>query len=318
MARTHLPRAGPARRRRRVLAHRRRRRARRPDRHLRQQLAVVVDCRPGHHGGRRHLGPDLRDEHRPSGRAHHPRRRRHGGVRRRARAVRAPRGGAWRGRPGLPDHLVRRSRHAESPRLVPDVGPARAPGVARARRTRRRRAPRRCGDDHLHVGHDRRPEGRRPVVREPRRPVRGDQPRLLGDRARPVAVLPAAQPRLRARLDVLHPQQGGAELLPRRSQAHSRGDAGGAADVHGQRAAPLREDLLDGAPQGEPGVGDQAEAVRVGGEGRQPVRPREGARRAGGPGARGAARPGRQAGAAQDPRHRGRPEELLLGRAAPR
>ena len=101
-------------------------------------------------------------------------------------------------------------------------------------------------------------------------------------------------------------------------EAHPRGDAGGAADVHGQRAAPLREDLLDGAPQGEPGVGDETEAVPVGGEGRQPIRPREEARRPRGPVARGAARPGRQAGAPQDPGHRRRPEELLLGRAAPR
>ena len=221
----HLrPSSAPAHRRRRVLAHRRRRPPRRPRRHLRREHAVVDDRRPRHAGGRRHHGSHLPDQHRPPGRAHRPRRRREDRLRRRRRAVRAPRRRAGTRRPD------RARRRRSTPGIALDLTDSCPMSVPLAHPVSpdlvdpRRRPP--ALDDVATIiytsGTTGEPEGRRPHVREPGRAVRGARPVLLGHRAGPVALLPAAQPRLRAGLDLLRPLPRGAELLPRGSEARHR------------------------------------------------------------------------------------------------
>ena len=109
-------------------------------------------------------------------------------------------------------------------RRLPGVHPGRADdarrgGVAgvgrRGRAAPRRRAARGPGDDHLHLGHDRRPQGRGAHARQLRaQPARAPQP--AGHRARAGAHAAAAVARPRAS-DAAHvPEQGVLRALQRR------------------------------------------------------------------------------------------------------
>ena len=199
--------------------------SRRGDRvaHLRGQHAVVDDRRPRHPVGRRHHRPHLPDQHRAPGRAHRPRRRREGRLRRRRRAVRAPRRRARARRPDRARRAFRRGHRPGSDRLVRDLG-ARSP--TRCRPTWSPAAQPRALDDVATIiytsGTTGEPKGVVLTFENLVVQFEALDLVLLGHRPGPLALLPAAQPRLRARLDVLHPLPGGAELLPRRSQARHR------------------------------------------------------------------------------------------------
>ena len=222
----HLRRAGPARRRRRLVADRRRRRARATASSSSRQHPVVVDRRPGHHGGRRHLRsrstrrtPPTRPS--TSSATPAPRVAFVGGR----GAVRAPRGRPRRGAarsPGSSSFDAGRPLDlADScPLSVPLEHPV-SPALAGPRR---RRVARRRGDDHLHLGDDRRPEGRRPDLREPRRPVRGDRRATSRwtERDRSLCFLPLSHAYERAWTFYIL-SKGARELLPRGPEARRRG-----------------------------------------------------------------------------------------------
>ena len=103
-----------------------------------------------------------------------------------------PHGGTGRGAEPVGAVLRRRARAG------PRTDGGRVGRRPRVSRRRPRRRARRSRDDHLHVGDDRRAEGRDAHARIPRRQHDGGRRGARRARGRRRAVVPAAQPRLRA------------------------------------------------------------------------------------------------------------------------
>ena len=168
---------------------------RRPRGPVGRQLAPVDPRRPRDPGGRRDQRPPrhghARDGDRGAPGARGPRL----GDRPRREDGRAPRED-----PRVAPGRARRRRPRPRGRGGDDARRARRGGPRRAvlRRARRARAPRRRRDDHLHVGHHRAAEGRRPDAEQLLPPARGAAARARDRRHGRLPVDPPAVAHLRA------------------------------------------------------------------------------------------------------------------------
>ena len=132
---------------------------------------------------------------------------------------------------------ARRGRRARSPTRS-------SPSAAEARHFEERAASistRRCGDHHLHVGDERRSEGRHADARQPAVQRRGGGQSTGRDQRRCRAVVPATQSRVRAD-GALHVSLRRRHRRVRRIAGDARAGHGqGTPDAHDRGAARLRE-----------------------------------------------------------------------------
>ena len=272
VARGELAGARPGHGRLRQGAHPRRTPARRDGGHLRAQHARVDPGRPRHPGRARRQRAHLPDQHPRSGQLHPARRAHPPALRRRTAAVRSGPRVAGRRR-DCPHRGARRERRpARLPRGQPLQGlprrgrpPAERAGASTARSPVPDGRP---ADADLHLGHHRRTQGRDAGLRQHRRLLRDARPAPRPRRARRLAVHAAAQPRVRARLDVLRALPRRRERLHPRPAAGDGRHRGGQADGDVRRAAPLRKGLRRDPGPGGQGAAAAPRPVRLGHEGR--------------------------------------------------
>ena len=237
--------------------------------------------------------PHLHDLGHGPDRLHHRRRRRDRRRRLQRRPVEEGRAPPREARQGPSFHHHGRPDAARPPGLRGAHGEGEGPRIGHprpVRRARRARPPRRPGFDHLHLGHDRGAEGRRPLPSQfPQQHPDGPRDHRVHGAGR-LPVLPSPLPRPRADGHV-HVSLRRLHHRLRRERGGRRPEpAGGPADHHGQRPPGLREDLYQGHGPGPRQPGPAAEDLLLGPRGRPPLRRPE---------ARREARPGRTAAAAR-------------------
>ena len=199
--------------------------------------------------GRRPDRADLHDARLGTGPLHHRRFRCHRRRRLQRRSLEEDRAVAGRADQGQALHHLRRGGPGRRPDARGRPGEGEGRGRGRAGPVRCARRPdqaRGRGDADLHLGDDRRPQGRHPDPRQPRQQHQdGFGPgRVLLRGHGPV--LPAAVPYPRAHGHVHLCLQGLHRRLRRERRGRGQEPPRGPAPHHGQRAPGLREDLRQG------------------------------------------------------------------------